>query len=275
MFIPFKISKAAIDNACNGYDYDYDTDVVSSYLSNHINKDTIKQALINGTKLQEEWFPTWSYDSRFQVFISHAHKDEEAVKKLAGFLKDECGLNSFIDSLYWGYIGTLQKDLDDYYSEVFRDGRYVYDYATSNFVAANVHIMLSMALMKMMDACECLMFVDSDNSLKYAKGQVATPSPWIYEEMGFSRMLRVNIPSRYKKLIRVNLNESRGTSEIRMMTDSAEPRQMNIQYNVNLNEFKSLSSLDLRSIEGVRGNVALDKLYKKYGVVNVLKKLNG
>ncbi len=96
--------------------------------------------------------------------------------------------------------------MDEYYSKVFREGRYTYDYQTSSFVAANVHIMLSVALMKMIDACECLLFVDSDNSLKYAKGQVATPSPWIYEEMGFSQMLRVNLPDRYKKLIRVNLS---------------------------------------------------------------------
>jgi len=273
MFIPFKISETAINNACSGYDYD--TSNVSDYLKSHINKDTIKQALIDGTKLQEEWFPSWSYDSRFQVFISHAHKDEETVKKLAGFLKYKCGLNTFIDSLYWGYVGSLQKELDEYYSKVYREGRYTYDYETRNFVAANVHIMLSMALMKMMDACECLIFVDSDNSLKYAKGQTSTPSPWIYEEMGFSRMLRVNIPERYKKLIRVNLNESRVTSEIRMMTDSAEPKQMKIQYNVNLNEFKSLSSLDIKSIENMNGTKALDHLYKKYGVVNVFKRLNG
>ena len=154
MFIPFKISKTSIELVCKGYEYD--TEEVSSYLSGHINKDTIKQALIDGTKLQEEWFPTWSYDSRFQVFISHAHRDDTTVKQLAGFLKKECGLNSFIDSEFWGYIGTLQKDLDEYYSKVFRDGRYTYDYQTSSFVAANVHIMLSMALLKMMDACECL-----------------------------------------------------------------------------------------------------------------------
>jgi len=135
--------------------------------------------------------------------------------------------------------------------------------------------MLSMALLKMMDACECLIFVDSDNSLKYTKGQTATPSPWIYEEMGFSRMLRVNIPDRYKKLLRVSLNESRGTSEIRMMSDSTEPRQMKIQYNVNLNDFKSINSIDLRNIEHLYGNSALDHLYKKYGVINVLKRLNG
>ena len=273
MFIPFKISNTTIELVCKGYEYD--TDEVSSYLSGHINKDTIKQALIDGTKLQEEWFPTWSYDSRFQVFISHAHRDDTTVKQLAGFLKKECGLNSFIDSEFWGYIGTLQKDLDEYYSKVFRDGRYTYDYQTSSFVAANVHIMLSMALLKMMDACECLIFVDSDNSLKYTKGQTSTPSPWIYEEMGFSRMLRVNIPDRYKKLLRVSLNESRGTSEIRMMSDSTEPRQMKIQYNVNLNDFKSINSIDLRNIEHLYGNSALDHLYKKYGVINVLKRLNG
>ena len=33
-----------------------------------------------------------------------------------------------------------------------------------------------MVLMKMMDAYECLIFIDSDNSMKYSKGQVPTPS---------------------------------------------------------------------------------------------------
>lgn len=275
MFIPFKIKKLVIDSECDGYNYD--TEDVKNYLLNHINTDSIKDALINGTKLQEDWFPSRSYNSRFQVFISHAHKDEETVKRLAGFLKDRCGLNSFIDSVYWNYIGTLQKDLDDFYSSYVRNDLYLYDYQTSNFVAANVHIMLSMALIKMMDACECLLFVDSDNSLKYEKGQkTATPSPWIYEEMGFSQMLRVNIPERYKEQIHVNLNESREILEIKMMNISAEVRQMNIQYQVNLRDFKELESSDLKNVGQFRsGTEVLDHWYKKYGIENVVNKLNG
>ena len=33
-----------------------------------------------------------------------------------------------------------------------------------------------MVLMKMMDAYECLIFIDSDSLMKYSKGQVPTPS---------------------------------------------------------------------------------------------------
>ena len=43
MFIPFKISKTAIDIACDGYDYD--TDEVSDYLSKHINKESPRPPL--------------------------------------------------------------------------------------------------------------------------------------------------------------------------------------------------------------------------------------
>ena len=89
MFIPFTIKKSTIEAVCYGKDYSYDEDarLISSRLRNNINLETIKQAMINGTRLQEEWFPSEYYDSKFQVFISHAHKDETTVKKLAGYLK--------------------------------------------------------------------------------------------------------------------------------------------------------------------------------------------
>lgn len=102
MFVPFKIKKSTIDAVCSGYKYN--TDAITQKLKSNINFETIKQHFINGTQLQEEWFPTKCYDSQFQVFISHAHKDFETVSGLAGFLYNEYGLRSFIDSVYWGTL---------------------------------------------------------------------------------------------------------------------------------------------------------------------------
>lgn len=95
MFIPFKIKKSTIQTVCDNRLYEYDTDYISSRLKANINLGTIKQAMIDGTQLQEEWFPSNFYDSQFQVFISHSHSDESEVKKLAGYLYEHYGLRSF------------------------------------------------------------------------------------------------------------------------------------------------------------------------------------
>lgn len=272
MFVPFKIETRVIDQIIGDKSYPYDTDYIKARLKANINLETIKQKLIDGTRLQEEWFPSEFFDSQFDVFISHAHKDETKVKKLAGYLFEEYGLKSFIDSCYWSYANDLQLELDKWYSKNNRDGESkLFDYNTSNFMAANVHIMLSMALMKMMDACECLIFVDTDNSLKYAKGQIGTPSPWIYEEIGFSRRLRVNIPDRYKDRVQVRICESRNTSHIALECFSADSKKPEFNYNVDMRSFKPLLPSDfITKPEGI-STAILDRWYRKYGIYNAIK----
>ena len=276
MFIPFNIKKSTIDAICGNNQYEYNTDFITNNLKASINLDTIKQSFIKGTKLQEEWFPSESYDSQFQVFISHSHKDIDTVKNLAGFLKEHYGIRSFIDSLYWGYVNDLQKSLDDYYASYMRDGRKYYDYDKRNFLTANVHIMLSMALMKMMDACECLIFVDSDNSLRYELNDNETPSPWIYEEMGFSNRLRINIPERYKEKIKVTLNESRDSSSYSfMMFSQTEQRDANFSYEIDMRHFKELERWDFPIAKGYDCDAILDTWYKKYGIRKMIDRIIG
>lgn len=62
-----------------------------------------------------------------------------------------------------------------------------YDYNIYNYTTSHVPTMLSIALMKMMAKTECVLFVDSDNSIKYQKGQSQTLSPWIYEEISLAQ----------------------------------------------------------------------------------------
>ena len=276
MFIPFSIKKTTIEAICGDNQYEHDTDFITDSLKANINLDTIKQSFIKGTKLQEEWFPSESYDSLFKVFISHSHKDIDTVKNLAGFLKEHYGIRSFIDSLYWGYVNDLQKSLDDYYASYFYDGSKYYDYDKRNFLTANVHIMLSMALMKMMDACECLIFVDSDNSLKYELNDNETPSPWIYEEMGFSNRLRVNIPERYKEKIKVTLNESRARSSYSLMMFSQNQQcDASFSYEIDMRHFKELERGDFPTSKGYADDAILDEWYKKYGIRKMIDRIIG
>lgn len=210
------------------------------------------------------------------MFISHSHKDDDTVKKLAGFLEKHYGIKSFIDSIYWRYVNDLQKSIDDYYALFERDGKKYYDYDKRNFLTANVHIMLSMALMKMMDACECLIFVDSENSLKYEKDAKETPSSWIYEEMGFSKRLRVNVPERYKEKIKVTLNESRERSSYSfIMFSQTEQREPEFSYEVDMRHFKELEQEDFPKSILMGGDAILDRWYKKYGAKKLLDRILG
>ena len=53
---------------------------------------------IDGTKIQEEWFPEIEAD----IFISHSHEDKDLACALAGWLYDTFKLKCFIDSCVWG-----------------------------------------------------------------------------------------------------------------------------------------------------------------------------
>ena len=66
---------------------------------------------IDGTKMQENWFPKVDAD----IFISHSHKDENLAKGLAGWLYKEFGLEAFIDSCVWGYANDLLLEIDKKY----------------------------------------------------------------------------------------------------------------------------------------------------------------
>ena len=64
---------------------------------------------IDGSKLKEHWFP----GINAQVFISHSSLDQSEAKQLAGYLKQEHKLDSFIDSCVWGYADDLLWEVDN------------------------------------------------------------------------------------------------------------------------------------------------------------------
>jgi len=115
--------------------------------------------IIDGTKLAEHWFPTIKAD----VFVSHSHNDEEDAVKCAGWLKSEFGLDPFIDSCVWGYADNLLKMIDDKYCR--NPGGETYSYEKRNGSTSHVHMMLSGALNAMLDSTECVIFINTRNSI--------------------------------------------------------------------------------------------------------------
>lgn len=155
---------------------------LESFLDGHI---------VDGTKLTKNWFPTIPAD----VFISHSHKDEEDAIKCAGWLKGEFGLEPFIDSCVWGYADNLLKLIDNKYC--LNPGGETYSYEKRNGSTSHVHMMLSTALSAMLDATECVIFINTPNSITSSESIAKTQSPWLSFELGTMRIIRRKKPTRH------------------------------------------------------------------------------
>lgn len=150
--------------------------------------------VIDGTKLQESWFPI---KQKFSIFLSHSHVDEKLAISLAGFLKKELNLNTFIDSCFWGYSNHLLRKIDEKYC-IHSNGT-SFDYDKRNYSTSHVHMMLSIALSRMIDECESVFFLNSENSISIAEEiSKKTASPWIYNELSLADIIRIRPIDRYK-----------------------------------------------------------------------------
>lgn len=156
--------------------------------------------VINGHKIQEDWFPQIDAD----VFLSHSSKDTDLVNALAGWLNKKFNLKCFVDSNVWNYAGDLSDKLNSLYSNKRRKNNgYLYDYKSCNKVSEHVNTMLNIALYKMIDECECIILVNTDNSvsINVDNNMDLTYSPWIYSELVCSDLVRKKPLSTYRSEI--------------------------------------------------------------------------
>lgn len=224
----------------------------------------IKQnGIIDGTALQNHWFNIKKAD----VFISHSHKDIELVKGFTGWLYEVFGLTAFIDSCAWGYCDDLLKMIDDQYCKNEKSN--TYNYNLRNYSTSHVHMMLSSALSEMIDRTECIVFLNTPNSVSWETDlksisqnkNYVTLSPWIYHELSMSTMMRILLPQRSSFLLKnYESGYSHGSSPLR------------ISYNINrqLLGFLTLEDIILEKWEtnhnpDVHG---LDELYDIYDLFN-------
>ncbi|CRM90433.1 hypothetical protein [Pseudomonas sp. 22 E 5] len=214
------------------------------------------KGVLEADKIIGSWFPS----IQASVFLSHSHKDEDMVIGLAGWLKETFGIESFIDSAVWGYSDKLLRLIDDEYCKNPSEETYVY--SKRNRSTSHVHMMLSTALMGMIDQCECIMFVNTPRSFKpddYFKTQGETESPWIYSEIAMTRMLRQKSPQEHR-------SQHAFDSVSASLEHLRESRELSVNYPTDLLHLTPLSPADLedwsKSESGRRRKaMALDSLY--------------
>lgn len=232
--------------------YNSQMKTIKQDLSNYLYKGT---NTINGNSLENDWFPQLN---DIDVFLSHSHKDEAEIIAFAGWLNHSFGLKVFIDSCIWGHSEELLRMIDSRYCHSTSKG--YYDYDLRNYSTSHVHMMLSMALTKMMDRSEIVIFVETENSIQKIseKSFNTTKSPWIYNELVMTNLIRRRNPHR-KNVI---LMEKRA---------QLEANNLDIAYDVSkyLNQLLPLNQNNLEIWKSQRNKYSselhsLDILYTQY-----------
>ncbi|WP_112076597.1 toll/interleukin-1 receptor domain-containing protein [Herbaspirillum rubrisubalbicans] len=219
--------------------------------------DYIRGDALDASQLQRDWFGP--VDSN--VFISHSHKDFELVTGIAGFLQN-AGLSPFVDSFVWNHALDLIKELDEKYC--YNDDRKTFSYQMRNRSTSHVYLMLSSALNKMIDRCECILFINTDSSVTANKlikqGADFTASPWIYSEIETTRVIDKRRPLRLKNIVLSNEAYAYDEAEIRTLPEFHYELDMSHLTALNEREFHQWT----QGAQRIQGDALLDLLYKNY-----------
>lgn len=181
-------------------------------------KDTLNQDLlaslktedgmIDGEQLESFGFP--KFDA--EVFISHSHADTELATLLAGRLKRDLDITSFVDSNVWEYRDRLIEMLARFSNcDSTKDGGMA--------IAAHVDCMLNKAIVQMMDDCECLFFLNTPNSVTFSSiSKSQTLSPWLASELAIYSVIRKKSHDAKPKMLVAN-NQYSNASGLKMTYD--------------------------------------------------------
>jgi hypothetical protein len=213
---------------------------------------------IDGAALEREWFPQIDAD----IFLSHSHLNEETAFVLAGFLKNKLDLVTFIDSAVWGYSPNLLKEIDNVYCYNEKNG--TYDYDKRNGSTSHVHLMLAGSLSKMIDNCECIIFLNTPSSIRPDEVIQSTISPWIYTEISTTRLIRKREPEKHS--CRINRLKKGLFSE---RSNKLVYENLIITHQVELSHLRDLTEIDLVKWinHGNKKEFNLDKLYEMTSIL--------
>jgi hypothetical protein len=261
MYKAFKTEIKLQESRFNKF-YEIGDDVYKSKkvkIDDHLKKYRKSDGSLQGSKLSANWFPQIKAD----IFISHSHKDLKTALKLAGWLYEKQNIDCFIDSCIWGYADDLLMAIDNEYC--YESETKSYDYQKRNFSTSHVHMMLSIALSRMIYNTECLFFLNTPQSI-IPKSVIKdsstseTLSPWIFAEIEMTRLVEKR-----------DVNTHRQTT-LKEITE--ESKQLSIRHEVDLSHLKEITfkELVLWGCKKYRDkHEALDALYSTIcakGVIN-------
>lgn len=214
---------------------------------------------IEVNSLEKDWFPEVEAD----IFLSHSHQDEKKAIILAGFLKENFSIKTFIDSIIWKNSLDLLKKIDDEYNKQLNGS---YSYSGSTWAATNVNLILMMALMKMMDKCECAIFLETPNSLQISSSNKKenTGSPWIYSEIEILNRIR-KIPLKRPKSIIESIKKH-----------NEDIFNLQFEYNLNFSDFYKINLEIFRKWVSSKNSIEQYEVYAsnyKYKNLESLDKL--
>ena len=219
------------------------------YVKDTLDKYVNPDGSLDAEMLEEDWFAS----ENAHVVLSHSHSDENIVKKLAGCLFSKSGIKCFIDSCVWGYANDLLKVIDDRYCKTIKnkDGSLSYDYNIRNQSTSHIHMLLNGALAKMINKTECLIFLNTPNSIKIQDitEEAKTASPWIYSEL----LMATEFPHQELSYYREIEHGNHPTYEF---------AELSLEYNVRINKLTPLTFSDLKEIRIHNNPIdSLDCLY--------------
>lgn len=149
---------------------------------------------LNAETIRQAWFN----DCAIDIFLSHSSKDSEAAKLFGAFLQKTFNLDVFIDSTVWQHMDKLLLELDRQFcvSEEDDNGRIkTYSYKKRNATTSHVHMILSHALVKMIDNAECFIYLNTENStLRKSNSILETNSPWLFHELALVNVIAPKNP---------------------------------------------------------------------------------
>lgn len=123
------------------------------------------QVIFKADDLRKRYFDT---STHYDVFISHSSRDSEYIYGYAMYLKEEYGLEVFVDSMIWAdYADIVDYIVDEYEADV-------------NEMMANLHIILAGALSEAIESSRYFLFIKSKNSMH---NKTSVLSPWVYYEL--------------------------------------------------------------------------------------------
>mgnify|MGYP006078010495 CR=1 FL=1 len=215
----------------------------------------LNEGVLSATSIMENWFPQIKAD----LFLSHSHKDKNTALILSGLLYKKLNIKTFIDSTIWGYSNDLLNIINKKYC--YNEERKTYSYEKSNNSSTHVNLMLSNALNRMIDNCECVFFLNTPNSISSKDTINKTYSPWIFSEISTTQIIKKRTPNRLKlKTVMfsgdVQLNENKRS-------------ELLIEYDVELSHLKDLNNVNIQNWIKTNSRIpmnALDTLYLQHPI---------